>query len=111
MFLVTFRVILIANLIVMNQAKLMCGVRIQVPLHVRFLIVHLVQLLVPMIRAAVVVHAFDLATRLAEHAVTIRLVHQLDRSRMFVVMTLRVLVEQVAPAEFRLVLTTLRVVQ
>jgi hypothetical protein len=100
---------------VLNQltklVKLMCGVRIQVLPRVRFLIAHLVRLLVPMIREAVVVHAFDLANRLAEYAGTIRLAHQLDRSRMFVVMTPRVRVEQVAPDEFRLVLTTLRVVQ
>ena len=95
----------------MIQVRLTYGVRSQVLPRVRFLIVHQVRLLVPMIREAVVVHAFDLANRLAEHAVTIRLAHQLDRSQMFVVMTPRVRVEQVAPAEFRLVLMTLRVVQ
>jgi hypothetical protein len=92
-------------------AKLMCGVRILVPPRVRFLIVHQVQQFDLMIRAAVADRVFDLVNLRVEHAVTIRPAHQLDRSRMFVVMTPRVLAEQVAPAEFRLVLTTRKVAQ
>jgi hypothetical protein len=94
-----------------RPVKLMCGVPIQVLHRDPFPIVHQAQLLVPMIRVAVAARAFDLANRRVEHAVTIRPAHQLDRSRMFVVMTPRVRAEQVALAEFRLVLTTRKVAQ
>ena len=91
-------------------AKLMYGVRILVPPRVRFLIVHQAQQFDLMIRVAVADRAFDLANLRVEHAVMTRPAHQLDRSRMFVAMTPRVRAEQVAPAEFRLVLMTRKVV-
>jgi hypothetical protein len=58
MFHVMFHVILIADLIVMSQVTLMCGVRTPVPRRARSLIARLVQLSVPMTREAVDVHAF-----------------------------------------------------
>jgi hypothetical protein len=53
-----FHLILIADLIVMSQVTLMCGVRTPVPRRARSLIARLVQLSVPMTREAVDVHAF-----------------------------------------------------
>jgi hypothetical protein len=100
-----------ANQIVMNQVKLMCGVRTPVPRRAPFLIARLVQLSVPMIREAVDVHAFVWVIRLVEPAVTIQLAPRLVPYRMFVVTTHRVRVEQVALAESRLVPTTPKVVQ
>jgi hypothetical protein len=60
---------------------------------------------------AVVVRAFASAKRLAERVAMTRPERQLVRFRMFVVMMLQTPVEQVAPAEFRLALMTLRVVR
>jgi hypothetical protein len=107
---VMFRVTCLAKVHqLMKLAKLMCGVPTPVPPRVRFLIVRQVQQFGLMTQAVVVAHVFDLANLRVEHAVTIRPVHQLDRSRMFVEMKPRVLAEPVAPVEFRLVLTTRKV--
>ena len=60
---------------------------------------------------AVVVHAFASAKRLAERVAITRPERQLVRFRMFVVTMCQTPVVLAAPAEFRLALTTLRVVQ
>jgi hypothetical protein len=91
-------------------AKLMCGVLTPERLLVPFPIVHQVQLLVLMIREAVVVRVFVLVNRLAERVEMTPLVPQRVPFRMCDATTPRVRAEQVAPAEFRLALTTHKVV-
>jgi hypothetical protein len=93
-----------------KPAKLMCGVLILERLRVPFPIVHQVQLLVLMIREAVVVRVFVLVNRLAERVEMTPLVPQRVPFRMCDATTPRVRAEQVAPAEFRLALTTHKVV-
>jgi hypothetical protein len=91
-------------------AKLMCGVLTPERLLVPSPIVLQVQLLVLMIREVVVVRVFVSVNRLAERVVMTPLVLRRVRFRMCDATTLRVRAELVAPAEFRLVLTTHKVV-
>jgi hypothetical protein len=91
-------------------AKLMCGVLTPERLLVPFPIALQVQLLVLMIREVVVVRVFVSVNRLAERVVMTPPVLQRVRFRMCDATTLRVRAEQVAAAEFRLVLTIHKVV-
>jgi hypothetical protein len=80
-------------------AKLMCGVLTRERLLVPFPIVHQVQLLVLMIREAVVVRVFVLVNRLAERVEMTPLVPQRVQFRMCDATTLRVRAELVALIE------------
>jgi hypothetical protein len=91
-------------------AKLMCGVLTPERLLVPSPIVLQVQLLVLMIREVVVVRVFVSVNRLAERVVMTPLVLRRVRFRMCDATTPRVRAELVAPDEFRLVLTTHKVV-
>jgi hypothetical protein len=111
MFLVTSREKFHAtDLQLMRPAKLMCGVLTLERLLVPFPIALRVQLLVLMIREVVVARVFVSVNRLAERVVMTPPVLQRVQFRMCDATTLRVRAEQVAPAEFRLALTTHKVV-
>jgi hypothetical protein len=97
------------DLQLMRPATLMCGVRTLDRLLDPFPIVHQVQPLVPMIREAVVVRVFVSVTRLAERVAMTPLVPRRAPFRMCAATKPLVRAGQVAPAEFRLVLTTHKV--
>jgi len=111
MFLVTSREKFHAtDLQLMRPAKLMCGVLTLERLLVPFPIALRVQLLVLMIREVVVARVFVSVNRLAERVVMTPPVLQRVQFRMCDATTPQVRAEQVALAEFRLVLMTHKVV-